>query len=492
VEYAQRCQALLQQGKPVVDVAVFTGEEIPRRSILPDRLVSTLPGIFGDSTVQAEKKRLANAGNPLRVLPEGVTHSANMADPENWIDPLHGYAYDCINPDALLKAAVRNGHIELPGGASYKVLVLPQPHPMSPTAKRMTPAVIKKIAELVQAGATIIVNDAPERSYSLTQAVVADKQVKSIAGSVWKKVPAGKLMKWKVGKGTVVQGPYNESSFEPIGISKDLVALNIYTGKPRRDIAWTHRTGDGFDIYFISNQRNEVCSTVVALRVTGRLPETWDAITGEQIMPEKFQIKEGSTLVPLILPPNGSVFVVFRKPTTETTGTINSMFGKSITVDSIGNAWTVTFDSTKGGPAQPVVFDQLKDWSTDNNNAIKYYSGTAVYSTTFDFTNTVASDNRVWLDAGKVANLAEVFVNGKPCGVMWTPPYRVDISKALRPGKNELRINVTNTWANRLIGDGALAQQERHTWINAASLWPKGKPLLPAGLLGPVTLHIEQ
>src|SRR5689334_3714151 len=87
VEYAQRCQALLQQGKPVVDVAVFIGEDAPRRSVLPDRLVSTLPGIFGDSVVQAEKKRLTNAGNPLRTLPEGVTHTANMADPEKWIDP---------------------------------------------------------------------------------------------------------------------------------------------------------------------------------------------------------------------------------------------------------------------------------------------------------------------------------------------------------------------------------------------------------------------
>lgn len=486
VEYAQRCQALLQLGKPVVDVAVFTGEEIPRRSVLPDRLVNTLPGIFGDSIVQAEKKRLANAGNPLRVMPEGVTHSANMADPENWIDPLHGYAYDCFNPDVLMQATVRNGRVELPGGASYKVLVLPQPHPMSPTAKRMTPAVAKKIAELIQAGATIIVNDAPERSYSLTQSAVADKKVKEIAATIWKKVPAGRLMKWKVGKGTVVQGPYTESSFEPLGISKDLVAYDVYTEKPRRDIAWTHRTGNGFDIYFISNQRNEVCSTVVELRVTGRLPEIWDAVTGDQTKPDMFQVKEDCTQVPLVLPPDGSVFVVFRKPTTETTSTINSMFGKNITVDSIGNAWTVTFDSTKGGPAQPVVFEQLKDWSTDSNKAIKYYSGTAVYTTTFDFNNT-AKGAKVWLDAGKVANLAEVFINGKPCGVIWTAPYRVDITQALRPGKNELRIDVTNTWANRLKADLLLPEKERITWTTAP-LWLKDKPLLPSGLLGPVVL----
>ncbi|WP_243751677.1 glycosyl hydrolase [Niastella caeni] len=488
VEYAQRCQALLQQGKPVVDVAVFTGEEIPRRSILPDRLVSTLPGIFGDTLVEAEKKRLANAGNPLRSLPEGVTHSANMADPENWVDPLHGYAYDCINPDALMKATVRNGRIELPGGAGYKLLILPQPHPMSPTAKRMTPAVAKKIAELVMAGATIIVNDAPEQSFSLTQAAVADKLVKTIAGSIWKKVPTGKLMKWKVGKGTVVQGPYRESSFEPIGIQRDLEFVDD-SGKPTRDIAWTHRSGNGFDIYFISNQRQEDRGLALSLRVAGRVPEIWDPVTGEQAKVDMYMFKNGSTALQLVLPANGSLFVVLRKPTKETS--FLNLAAHDITVDSIRNAWNVTFDSTKGGPAQPVVFEQLNDWSTDNNNAIKYYSGTAVYTTTFENKNAPAAGGRVWLDAGSVANLAEVFVNGISCGVMWTPPYRLDITKALRPGKNELRIEVTNTWCNRLKGDLALPQQERITWTTAP-LWLKDKPLLPAGLLGPVTLQIEQ
>ncbi|HEX6427503.1 MAG TPA: glycosyl hydrolase, partial [Niastella sp.] len=481
VEYAQRCQALLQMGKPVVDVAVFTGEEIPRRSILPDRLVKTLPGIFGDSVVQAEKKRLANAGNPLRTLPEGVTHSANMADPENWIDPLHGYAYDCFNPDVLMQATVRNGRVEFPGGASYKVLVLPQPHPLSPTAKRMTPAVAKKIAELVQAGATIIVNDAPEQSYSLEKAAAADKEVKALAGSIWKKVPAGK--QWKVGKGTVVQGPYNESSFEPLGLQRDLEVEDNFKN-PVRDIAWTHRSGNGFDIYFISNQQKQDRGVVASLRITGLVPEIWDAVTGEQTNPNYYKFKQGRTVLQLDLPANGSVFVVLRKPVTAR----GPLKDEGIMLDTLRNSWMVSFDSTKGGPRQPVVFEQLKDWSTDNNNAIKYYSGTAVYSTTIDF----KSDgdviwSKVWLDVGKVANIAEVYVNGKSCGVIWTAPYRVDITKALRRGNNELRIDVTNTWFNRLKGDQVLPQKERIIKTNAP-FWAKDKPLLPGGLLGPVTV----
>lgn len=132
VDYTRRCQALLQYGHPVVDIAVFTGEEIPRRAVLPERLVPSLPGLFGSRRVESEKNRLANIGQPLRTI-VGVTHSANMADPENWVNPLRGYAYDSFNKDALLcLASVDKGRICLPGGASYKVLVLPLPRPMDP------------------------------------------------------------------------------------------------------------------------------------------------------------------------------------------------------------------------------------------------------------------------------------------------------------------------------------------------------------------------
>ena len=490
VEYAQRCQALLQQGKPVVDVAVFTGEEIPRRAVLPDRLVSTLPGIFGDSIVQREKKRLANAGNPLRAIPDGIVHSANMADPENWIDPLHGYAYDSFNPDVLLQATVRNGRVEFPGGASYRVLVLPQAHPMSPNKKIMTPVIAKKISELVKAGATIIVNDAPEKSYSLQQFPDADKQVKSFAGEIWKKVPANKLTKWTVGKGTVVQGPYRESSFKPIGIERD-VEVHEHNGVSAAGITWTHRTGDGFDIYFISNQRNEERALSVSLRVSDRWPEIWDPVTGEQREEREYRVINGRSVIPLALPANGSVFIVFRKERTQKPilwPKKNVEFFLSHS-DTISHAWTITFDSAAGGPSKPVVFEQLSDWSTNTNNAIRYYSGTAVYNTTFNRNDTPDANKRLWLDVGKVYNMASVYVNGKACGVAWTAPYRVDITNAIRPGNNELRIAVTNTWANRLKGDLLLPEKERIT-STTAPLWLKDKPLLPAGLLGPVTLRI--
>ena len=118
----------------------------------PERLVPSLPGIFGAERVESERIRLANEGQPLRVRPVGVTHSANMADPEKWVNPLRGYAYDSFNKDALLRLAkAENGRITLPGGASYKVLVLPLSRPMNPEPV-LSSEVQKKINELKEAG----------------------------------------------------------------------------------------------------------------------------------------------------------------------------------------------------------------------------------------------------------------------------------------------------------------------------------------------------
>jgi beta-galactosidase/beta-glucuronidase len=178
---------------------------------------------------------------------------------------------------------------------------------------------------------------------------------------------------------------------------------------------------------------------------------------------------------------------VLRTPTKET---FNWFDHKKTSLDTIQNSWTVAFDSKRGGPAQPVVFEHLKDWSKENDPAIKYYSGTAVYTTTFDFKNTDEPLSKAYLYADNIASIAEVYVNGQECGVIWTAPYRVDITKALRPGKNELKIEVTNTWFNRMKGDLLLPEKERITQTNAP-FWAKDKPLLPAGLLGPVTLLVE-
>lgn len=497
VDYARRCQALLQIGRPVADIAVFTGEELPRRSILPERLVETLPGIFGKEKVTAEATRLANIGEPMLQSPPGVNHSANMVEPEDWVDPLNGYAYDSYNKDALLyHSKIDMSSLVLDGGASYKLLVLPGEQKMNPIANRMSLAVAGQLEKLVEGGAILLVNEKPNQNPGLNNSTAADKQLQSVIAKIWNNKPgatsqvvSGKMNSWKLGKGLVIQGPYTAGAFETIGISPDFIAMDD-AGNKAAAIAWTHRTAPGLDIYFISNQQNEARFIDVSLRASGRQPELWDAVTGDIQSAKTWKQEKGRTILPLRLEPNGSVFVVLQKAGKIKSSDVGKNWIETRPVQQINGAWKLSFDTAFGGYYKPVVFDSLQDWSKISDTVIRYYSGTAVYQKSFDWNIAIEKNKPIWLNIGRVANIAEVFVNGINCGIVWTAPFRIDISKAIHPGKNELKIEVTNTWANRISGDQKLAEAKRLTKTNAP-FRTQGKPLLEAGLIGPVVLEVS-
>ena len=435
-EYITRCQSLLQYGHPVADIAVFTGEEMPRRSILPERLVPSLPGIFGAERVESERIRLANEGQPLRVRPVGVTHSANMADPEKWVNPLRGYAYDSFNKDALLRLAkAENGRMTLPGGASYKVLVLPLPRPMNPDPAELSPEVKQKINELKEAGILIP---------SL---------------------------------------PYKEDDFSSYGLERDLIVPE--------DIAWTHRQGEQGDIYFIANQQEETRTFTASMRIDGRKPECWNPVTGEITADIPYEQKSYRTEITLTLAPNESVFIVY--PTEEDYKETPEK-GRKEKKDSVkepsetgleATEYTVTFTAN----GKTIQRQELFDWSKEEDEQIRYYSGTVVYKTTFRWKSKVKEAQQVYLNLGKVCDLATVRVNGIDCGTIWTAPYRADITAALKKGVNELEIEVTNTWANALKGADEGKAPFDGIWTNAKYRRAENA-LLPAGLLGPLNFEV--
>jgi hypothetical protein len=487
VDYARRCQALLQLGRPVADVAVFTGEETPRRAILPNHLVNDLPGIFGPQAVAAEHQRLANVGLPMREQPEKVSASANMETAAMLVDPLHGYAYDSFNKDALLRLAkVENGRIVLPGGASYSLLVVPGAQKMNPDSTSMSPEVAKKLRELAQAGATILLNRRPSRSPSLQEYPTADREVQRLGAAL--SDSASNSEQPTTTRGRVLQGPFTARSLRPLGIIPDVAALE--GDRAARGLAWCHRAGQDFDIYLISNQQDSARSLFLGLRVTGRQPELWDAVTGEMRPAAVWKENAGQTVLPLYLERYGSVFVIFRKPASPPPGGIYTS-AQPQPAQTLGGPWQVSFDRQQRGPAKSIAFTALTDWSQHADDSVRHYSGTATYAQTFRWKQPKRRPTqRVYLDLGQVANLAEVQLNGQPVGTAWTAPYRLDITEALRKGDNQLSIRVTNTWANRLLGDQALPADQRSTRTPAPSP-AAGKPLLPAGLLGPVTLGVS-
>jgi hypothetical protein len=445
IDYTRRCQALLQIGRPVADVVYFTGEELPGRAVLPERRSPALPASCkADSINRDALLRLAS-----------------------------------VRPGNAVLGHVRAGRIELPGGASYAVLVLPD-------TPLMTPEVVAKIQELVRAGA-IVYGPPPERSLSLEGGFASDKKVRQIAEEVWGKGDRKSGWDQIFGHGRVIWGQPLKSVLEQAGVTPDFTA-ETEDDRPAVGIEWTHRSSSEGDIYFVSNQRNTPQTVRLTLRSRGQ-PELWEPVTGEMTVaiPVAIVTENVPTEFFLQLPPQGSMFVALRKPEAAKPPARGGAWIEPRTVLNIAGTWGVAFDPAMSGHDKPVSFPELASWTQHDTPALRHYSGTAVYAMTFDWNEPAA--NRVWLDLGRVADIASVTLNGKDCGVAWTPPFRVEVTDAIRRGTNVLEIRVANTWHNRLVGDRSLPPAERKTWTNGPER-SADAPLLPAGLFGPVTLQI--
>ena len=276
------------------------------------------------------------------------------------------------------------------------------------------------------------------------------------------------------------------------------------------DLRYTHRHDMDAEIYFVGNRTAAPVSAKCRFRVTGRQVELWDPITGEQRALPEFREENGRTVVPLRFAPGESYFVVFRKSSrlAPRDAGAKNFLTRSMR-STLTGPWEVSFDPKWGGPAK-ATFATLEDWSNHVEDGIKYYSGTATYRRVFSLQSSVLSP-RVYLDLGRVAVMAQVKVNGRDCGIVWTEPYRVEITSAVKPGENALEISVANLWPNRLIGDEQVTEESERNpggnlkswpaWIAEGKpsspgrftfstwrLWKKDDVLLESGLLGPVRI----
>jgi hypothetical protein len=485
VDYCQRVQFQLQKGKPVIDLAVFIGEDLPSRSVLPDRLVPFIPNIFGQERIASEAIRLKNEGQPSVKMPKEVTSSKNSTDLSQWINAMNGYQYDSFNADVLINnAKVENGKITFGGGIWYGALLFPGSHKMAPN-KMISLATVKKILELVKEGATIFIDEKP----NLQPGMHSDAEYKNwqnVVDEIWNN--KSNSSSWKIGKGTIVKLPYLGNDFASIGIEQD-----VYFPKLNRadseTLAWTHRKSETEESYFISNQKEEKRQFDASFRVAGKRPEWYNPVTDKTTALANWKTENGRTIIPLTLDANESGFVVFKNKTEDIIAKGKQNSPEFETVQTLDESWQLQFDPEFHGPEKPVKINTLFDWSTSANERIKYYSGTATYQKELIWKG--KTKDKIWLDLGTIANIAEVSINGKNCGTLWTFPYKVDVSDALQKGKNTIVIKITNTWANRLIGDQKLPKEEKLTWTTAPFRL-EGEPLLKAGLLGPVTIVKEK
>ena len=670
IGYVTRCEFLLQQGRPIQDAAYFDGQSAP-----------------------VERRD----GDP--AMPKG-------------------YDFDAVDADVLLHGAtVKNGRLMLASGANYAVLILP------PSDINMTPQMLECIRKLVHEGATVV-GPRPQHSPSLDDYPACDRQVRKIAAKLWGNCNGKTVREHKYGKGRIIWGEPLADIFASQNLQPDFEFRN---DDPETSLVYTHRVDGDADIYFVSNQRHQFDSAECTFRVSGKVPELWDAET-DTIRPAPIWHQEGGrTVVHLEFDPAGSIFVVFRhgpspdhlvsaefhqsksaKPPKapnlrilrasygyfapasqswiDITGKVKSLVAggthavpanndfagddptpdipkhlrveyslngsdhtsevnegedltlpqsamvikasygvlgttnrtvdvtekiaslvkggqlrvraetalagsdpanlipkelrvdysldgdvKHITVpenamlvlppassigqaphfevsmdangspivsfrddghaklhlsngrtlqaaandvptpQQIGGSWNLSFPPNWGAPPS-VTLDKLISWTDDTNDGVRYFSGTATYEKEVDIpADRLASGRELWLDLGDVKDFAEVSLNGRDFGVLWKPPFCVNITDAARPGTNKLVVKVTNLWPNRLIGDEHLPPdcewngKQLKAWpqwvldgkpsptgrftFTTWHHWTKDSPLLESGLLGPVMLQ---
>ena len=330
-------------------------------------------------------------------------------------------------------------------------------------------------------------------------------------------------MQRAVGKGRIIRGKAVRDILQADGSGPDSSFHTEAKTQPKPGsfkapplLDFIHRTAAGTEIYFVANRRAAVLNADCTFRVSGKQPELWNPVTGEQRVLPQFEAKEGSTVIPLQFEPYGSLFVVFRAAVKGEDGKVirdgAQNFPELKPVQAISGPWQVQFDPqwfypTTGLTGNQVkglmVFEQLADWTQRPEPAVRNFSGTAVYKQVFSMPAAVAGQ-RYYLDLGTVKDTARVRLNGQDLGVLWCPPWRVEISGAVKPGENALEIEVVNLWPNRLIGDNKLPAGERRTKTGfnidiidnpettSALVGWISKELLPSGLLGPVTIQTVQ
>ena len=468
-KYISRCSFVLQQGQTVADILYLTPEGAPHVFRPPHSAME------GNDTIPDRKE----------------------------------YNFDGCSPQMLSEASVKNHKIVFPGGASYQLLVMP-------IQKTMTPNLLAKIEELISTGANVI-GIPPSKSPSLINYPKCDTEIKKNAEKIWgKTLSPEEITIQNYGKGKIYWGgdlshssdnelyPGYEavaSILKEMGVAEDFKSSN---GK----IRYTHKKLKDGDIYFIANRTSDTFQTNCNFRVTEGSIELWDPLTGEIREISQYKREKNHTIVPINFNAFQSYFIVFDKNRKTPQSKSNSNFDKLVPLQQIEGEWNVSFDPSWGGPEE-AVFPSLSDWSKNEDEGIKYYSGTAIYRKKFNF-NSNLNERKFYLHLGEVKNIARVKLNGKDLGVIWTAPWQVEITNALVEGANHLEIEVANLWINRLIGDehfpdDGIKNGKWPEWLvnktprptkrftfSTYKFYTKDSPLVKSGLLGPVQLLITE
>jgi hypothetical protein len=401
--------------------------------------------------------------------------------------------------------------------------------------------------------------------------------VEQLAAELWGECDGVSITENSYGNGKVFWGRSLADVLGGLHTPADFACHQVPVGE---EIRYIHRNFEGDDLYFVASAVPEARRFLCTFRVKGKRPELWWPDTGRTETVGVYDEREGSTLIPLALDPCGSVFVVFRtgvasaadrvvsirrdgvefsglpdKPAPETqlqhesvalylnsgggagyrlevaqpgTYELKTAAGHALKVQiaelpnafEIGGPWELEFPKGWGAPER-VTLERLISWTDHSDAGVRYFSGTATYRRKFELpARMLGKDRALYLDLGRVYVMAQAKLNGRDLGILWKPPFSVDVTDILHAGANDLVVSVVNLWPNRLIGDEQLPSDRE--WVAGWAIpprwgqvlgrypqwllenkpspagrftfttwkhWSKDDPLMESGLLGPVTLR---
>ncbi len=405
-------------------------------------------------------------------------------------DVPQGYDFLYIVPFTLLESKVEKGRVITPGGGKHPVLVLP----LSWVADI---PLLDKLIELKEGGV----------------AVLGGRPV----------MPAGRMdlmqrAEWVKRVDRVFRPQARPPSTNDLkkAVQSMRIAPSFSLETPGSPLECVHRHADGLDIFFVRNTSETPVSVDARFRASSETAQFWNPLDGS-VWKAPMTKREGSLRsFPIDLPASGSVFVVFGAGETS----VVRETARTIAAEIQPQEWKVTFN-THTGESFTRAMSGLLLWNESNEEDVRYFSGIAVYESSFDL-QSVAAGARVVIDLGVVYDMARVRVNGREAGVCWTPPDRLDITGFVRPGANRLEIEVANTWVNRLIGDESLPPESEYDGISNDTSFINGvltkfpdwyrdpkkvvarqrttfviwqhydqnMPLVPSGLAGPVAVRV--
>jgi hypothetical protein len=491
LQYVARCQFVLQQGKFHADLLFFAGEDSPQRT--PERAALGVPA---------------------------------------------GYDFDTIDAGSILnRVKIENGRIVLPDGMSYSVMVLPE-------KRTMTLELARKIRELVQQGMILSVSEnRPQGTPGLKDFPASNDEVKRIVAEIWGntsgKVLVGQTPAQVLGK-LGIKPDFESTSRSGTAqinfIHRTVGDAQVYfvanrNEQQREDLVCT------FDV---SGKQPELWDPVGG---TMSPAAVYDIVEGRTRMPIQLDPSESVFVVFRNAAPARHIQMISKDgttlasveplasagPTTNARGgslargqqqamampgasdpqplildggsrgqmlafangnyTLRDNQGLNSTVRVTGiadpvevtGAWHITFPPNLGAPAQ-ADFEKLMSWSDSSDDGVKHFSGTATYTKKISIpADALSGGKRVFLDLGKVQVLAEVILNGKNLGILWDPPFRIDITDAAKAGENDLELRVTNLWPNRLIGDEQLPPENDYYGFRGGRGATTGPATAPAG-----------